>query len=42
VIAVEQHRVALSGGARQELFISTDLKKEEVERALRDAGALVV
>ena len=33
--------IALSGGARQELFISTDLKKEEVEAALGKAGALV-
>src|SRR5437016_2641095 len=33
--------IALSGGARQELFISTDLKKEDLERALRDAGAIV-
>jgi hypothetical protein len=33
--------IALSAGARQELFISTDLKKEELEAALRKAGALV-
>src|SRR5436305_14063021 len=33
--------IALSAGARQELFISTDLKREDLERALRDAGALV-
>jgi hypothetical protein len=33
--------IALSAGARQELFISTDLKKEEVEAALVKAGALV-
>jgi hypothetical protein len=33
--------IALSAGARQELFISTDLKKEEVEAAMHRAGALV-
>jgi len=33
--------IALSAGARQELFISTDLKKEEVEAALARAGAVV-
>ena len=33
--------IALSAGARQELFISTDLTKEEVERALAAAGAVV-
>ena len=33
--------IALSAGARQELFISTDLGKEEVESALARAGALV-
>jgi hypothetical protein len=32
--------IALSAGARQELFISTALSKEEVERALERAGAL--
>ena len=32
--------IALSAGARQELFISTGLSKEEVERALESAGAL--
>jgi hypothetical protein len=31
--------IALSAGARQELFISTDLAKEELEAALRKAGA---
>ena len=31
--------IALSAGARQELFISTDLVKEEVEKALRRALA---
>jgi len=31
--------IALSAGARQELFISTDLAKEELERALAAAGA---
>jgi hypothetical protein len=29
--------IALSAGARQELFISTDLNKDELERRLRDA-----
>src|SRR3984885_877288 len=33
--------IALSAGARQELFISTDLGKEEMETALRAAGAVV-
>jgi hypothetical protein len=33
--------IALSAGARQELFISTDLGKDEVEAALAKAGALV-
>jgi len=33
--------IALSAGARQELFISTDLKKEKVEEALAKAGAVV-
>src|SRR5664279_2723982 len=33
--------IALSAGARQELFISTALKKEEVEAALAKAGAVV-
>jgi hypothetical protein len=33
--------IALSAGARQELFISTDLGKAEVEAALAKAGALV-
>ena len=33
--------IALSAGARQELFISTDLKKEEVEQAMSKAGAVV-
>ncbi|HEY2016170.1 MAG TPA: DUF2103 domain-containing protein [Bryobacteraceae bacterium] len=33
--------IALSSGARQELFISTDWGKEEVEAALRKAGAEV-
>src|SRR5437870_2114822 len=31
--------IALSAGARQELFISTDWDKEELETALRLAGA---
>jgi hypothetical protein len=30
--------IALSGGARQELFISTALSKEELETALRRAA----
>jgi len=33
--------IALSAGARQELFISTALGKGEVEKALAQAGALV-
>jgi hypothetical protein len=33
--------IALSAGARQELFISTGLGKEDVETALAKAGALV-
>jgi hypothetical protein len=33
--------IALSAGARQELFISTDLSKEDVEKALGAAGAVV-
>jgi hypothetical protein len=33
--------IALSAGARQELFISTDWRKEELETALEKAGALV-
>lgn len=32
--------IALSAGARQELFISTDLSKEELEAALEKAGAI--
>jgi hypothetical protein len=31
--------IALSAGARQELFISTAMGKEELEAALRKAGA---
>jgi hypothetical protein len=31
--------IALSAGARQELFISTPLGKEQMEAALRAAGA---
>jgi hypothetical protein len=30
--------IALSAGARQELFISTSLSKEDLERALREAA----
>ena len=33
--------IALSSGARQELFISTDMAKEAVEIALGKAGAVV-
>ena len=33
--------IALSSGARQELFISTALTKEDVERALERAGAVL-
>jgi hypothetical protein len=33
--------IALSAGARQELFVSTDWGKEELEAALRRAGAEV-
>jgi hypothetical protein len=31
--------IALSAGARQELFISTEMTKEDVEKALNAAGA---
>jgi len=33
--------IALSAGARQELFISTDLTKEQIESAMVKAGAVV-
>src|SRR5215469_2640173 len=33
--------IALSAGARQELFLSTDWDKAAVERALERAGAIV-
>jgi hypothetical protein len=33
--------IALSSGARQELFVSTALSKEEIERAFEQAGAQV-
>ena len=33
--------IALSAGARQELFVSTDLSKEALEKALKQAGAEV-
>ncbi len=33
--------IALSAGARQELFISTDLPKESLEKALERAGAVL-
>src|ERR1035438_3480336 len=32
--------IALSAGARQELFISTELSKEEIEAAMITAGAV--
>ncbi len=31
--------IALSSGARQELFVSTELSREELEAALKRAGA---
>jgi hypothetical protein len=33
--------IALAGGARQELFISTAMTKEEIESAMSKAGAVV-
>jgi hypothetical protein len=33
--------IAFSAGARQELFISTELAKEDLEAALKRAGAVV-
>src|SRR5262245_6117843 len=33
--------IALSAGARQELFISTEMSKDDVEKALKAAGALM-
>ena len=33
--------IALSAGARQELFVSTTLGQNELEQAFRNAGALV-
>ena len=33
--------IALSAGARQELFVSTALSKDDLEKAFRSAGALV-
>ena len=33
--------IALSAGARQELFVSADLTREELEAAFEAAGALV-
>jgi hypothetical protein len=33
--------IALSAGARQELFISTGLSQQELEAALKKAGAVV-
>ena len=33
--------IALSAGARQELFVSTALSKEDLEKAFRSAGAAV-
>ena len=32
--------IAFSAGARQELFISTEMGKEELEKALKRAGAV--
>ena len=32
--------IALSAGARQELFVSTDLSREELARAFERAGAI--
>ena len=33
--------IALSGGARQELFVSTGMSKDALEKALERAGALL-
>ena len=33
--------IALSAGARQELFVSTELSKEDLEAALAKAGAVI-
>lgn len=33
--------IALSAGARQELFISTDWGRDEIEQALERAGAVI-
>ena len=33
--------IALSAGARQEMFVSTDMGKEALEAAIRNAGAVV-
>jgi len=33
--------IALSGGARQEIFISTEMTREAVEAAMQKAGAVV-
>src|SRR5579871_2526620 len=33
--------IALSAGARQELFISTELSREQLEKTLEKAGAVV-
>jgi hypothetical protein len=33
--------IALSGGARQELFVSTDMSQEALETALERAGAVL-
>jgi hypothetical protein len=33
--------IALSGGARQELFISTLMTRDAVEKAMEEAGAVV-
>jgi hypothetical protein len=33
--------IALSGGARQELFVSTDMTKDALEKAMEKAGAVL-
>src|SRR6185436_13763979 len=33
--------IALSAGARQELFVSTDMSKDALERAFANAGAII-
>ena len=36
------HRFRLSAGARQELFISTDMSKDQLELALERTGAKTI